>query len=155
MGLPIRKLFATNIDTDIVSDLILISSWIPEKRDNGKYYRPDNTPLGFEMLVPNVLNLSQSDGTIQVNIEKSEEETGIWLFCYDDYFGNEQHLFTFKHRFIPGTKDRIDWAYAENLLDDAEDKGVDIGDIYGIHVYCPDIEMKAGDGPISVTLTRI
>jgi len=43
MGLPKRILYATNINNDELNE-ILLSAYIPEKRDN-EYYRPKDIPL--------------------------------------------------------------------------------------------------------------
>jgi hypothetical protein len=138
MGLPIRNLYATRIENEI-----LLSAWKPEKRKDGKYYRPDNTPIGLDMWVPNVFNLGESEGTVEVDIVPSNKDVGIYLFCFNDYFGNEQHIFTFKHKFKEGTKN-IDWGYAERTCSE---------NYWGLHVSC-DIKTVAGDGPITITLTK-
>lgn len=88
MGCAIKELYATNTN-DETSD-ILLTSWIPEKRD-GKYYWPSNTPLGFDMWIPNVIDLKEEEGTTPVKIIESEEKTGLWIICADDYFGDEQY----------------------------------------------------------------
>lgn len=142
MGLPNKKLYATNVG----SERIFLSAWIPCRKegDDGEiqYFWPPNTAIGSDMWVPNVLHIKPEDGTVPVKIVASETETGIWLICYDDYFGDEQHIFNWKPRFIEGTI-KFDYHYPHTL---------DLGDdIFGIHVVT-DIKMKAGDSPIPVTL---
>ena len=136
MGLPIRDLKATNIEGQV-----LISKWTPEKREDGKYYMPRETPIGLSMWIPNVLGLKEEEGTVDVRIIKATEETGLWLVCFDDYFGNEQHLFDYKPRFKERTK-KIDWEYDN-----------EVGEQLSLHVWS-EIKMIAGDGPIPVTLER-
>ena len=145
MGCPITEFHVTN--TGDVTGHILLTKWIPDKRDDGKYYRPKDTPLGYDMWIPNVLDLKEEEGTIPVKIVETNEETGLWLICFNDYFGDEQHLYNFKpihkdEKDIDGPhKSCRDWIFPE------ED--------WGLHVWVKDIKMKAGDGPIPVTLERI
>ena len=139
MGLPIRKLNATKI-----GDEIFLSKWIPMKKGNGKYYMPPNTPLGDDMWIPNVIDLTEEEGTIPIEIIKSDKETGLWLACYDDYFGCEQHLFDFKLKPIDGTKE---FDFVEEHYDNTVD-------FYNTLHVSTDIEIKVGD-IIPVTLKRI
>ena len=145
MGCPITEFHVTNTGDE--TGKILLTKWIPDKRDDGKYYWPKDTPLGFDMWIPNVLDLKEEVGTIPVDIIKSDVDTGLWLICFNDYFGNEQHLYPFKpiHK---EEKDRYgeykssrDWIFTE--------------DDWGLHVWAKSIKMEAGDGPIAVTLKRI
>ena len=136
MGVPIRQLYATNIDNEI-----LLSKYIPIKKDDG-YHRPFE-PIVTDLWVPNALGLQPEENTVPVMIVPSEKETGIWLVCYDDYFGNEQHLYAHKPKFKEGTK-KLDWEY-----EDDENNDFDIG----LHIST-DIKMEAGDGPYPVTLQR-
>ena len=115
MGIPIRQLYATNIDGEI-----LLSKYIP-LQDNGGYRRPPETPLGHDLWVPNAIGLKAEEGTVPVMVVRSDEETGIWLICFDDYFGNEQHLYAHKPRFVEGTK-KLDWVY-----EDDESNNFDMG----------------------------
>lgn len=145
MGCPIQKLYATNIGTD--SGKIFLSAYKPEKKD-GHYYRPHDTPIGFDMFVNNCLDLTEEEGTVQVTLGKSDTETGLWLICYDDYFGNEEHLYDAKPRFVEGTK-KFDYEYWDELCD--TDDNIDY---CGLHVSS-NLNMKAGEGPIPVTLIRV
>lgn len=138
MGIAIRNLHATNVGDE--SGYILVSSWIPIKKKDG-YHRPPETPIGLDIWLPNVLDLKPEEGTVDVIVVPSDVETGIWLYCFDDYFGNEQHLCNYKPAFIDGTKRPDPKPYDENE------------DAWSIHIWC-DIEMVAGDGPIPVTLER-
>ena len=140
MGIPIRQLHATN--TNDPSGHILLSKYIPIKKEDG-YHMPPDTPIGYDMWVPNVLGLKAEEGTVPIMVVQSEEDTGIWLVCFDDYFGNEQHMYAHKPRFVEGTK-KLDWEY-----EDDEENNFDIG----LHISS-DIKMVAGDGPIPVTLVR-
>lgn len=63
------------------------------KKENGKYGYPPNTPVGYEMWIPNCIDLKSEEGTVRVEIVEAEEETGLWLICVNDYFGDEQHLY--------------------------------------------------------------
>lgn len=147
MGLPINKLYATNTNDE--SGRIHLSAWIPEKHEDGKYYCPKNTPIGLDHWVPNTLDLKPEEGTVEVRIIKSDKETGIWLVCFDDYFGDEQHLYAgIKPMFKEGTKN-IDWKLFNKLIDDD-----DSANPFTLHVGTG-IKMVAGDGPIAVTLERI
>ena len=140
MGIPIRQLYATNTGDE--TGEIFLSKFIPVKTENG-YKRPPETPIGYDLWVPNAFDLKEDEGTVPVMVVRSEKETGIWLVCYDDYFGNEQHLYAHKPRFIEGTK-KLDWHYENDENDDFD---------IGLHVST-DIEMIAGDGPYPVTLQR-
>jgi len=142
MGLPHRQLFATN--TGDPSDCILLTSWKPVKKEDGKYYWPPDTPLGGDIWVPNVLELLEEEGTVPVMVVTSNTETGIWLVCYDDYFGNEQHIYNYRPHYIEETR-KIDW--------NATEKEVEGDNIFGIHIST-NIEMTSGDPPIPVTLKR-
>lgn len=147
MGIAVRELHATNIGDKTGS--IILTKWIPLKKDNGKYYCPPNTPLGLDMWIPNVLGLKEEEGTVSVKIVESKEETGLWLICFNDYFGDEQHLYANKKPIHKeennrhgNYKDYSDW-----IIDEDEEYN-------SLHVDT-DIKMEAGDGPIPVTLERI
>lgn len=142
MGLPKKTLYATNTNDE--SKEILLSAYIPEKRDNG-YYRPKNIPLGYDMWIPNVLDLKIEEGTVQVEIIKSDKETGVWLICEDDYFAEEQWLYTDKPKHIEGRTDKFDFneEHYEN----------EVNFFNTIHISTV-IEMKNGDC-INVTLKRV
>lgn len=142
MGCPITEFHATNVGDE--SGWVLLSKFKPEKRENGKWYAPNDTPLGYDLWIPNVIDLKEDEGVIDVDIVKSDEETGLWLICYDDYFGDEQHLYTNKPRFIEGTK-KFDYEFQENY-ERFE---------FGLHIWAKTIDMKTGDGPIPVTLKRL
>ena len=142
MGYPITEFHATNVGDK--SGWIILSKFKPEKRDNGKWYPPKDTQIGYDLWIPNVIDLKEEEGVVDVDIVKSDEETGLWLICYDDYFGDEQHLYTNKPRFIEGTK-KMDYEFQESY-DNFE---------LGLYIWAKTIDMKAGDGPISVTLKRI
>ena len=142
MGLPKCNLHVTNTGDE--SKKILLSAYKPIKKDDGKYYMPPNTPLGYDMWVPNCLGLTEEEGIVDIEIVESKEETGLWLICYDDYFGDEQHLYTFKVRFIEGTK-KVDWD--EDHYDESDN-------FYNSLHVGTNIKMKAGDGPIPVILVR-
>jgi hypothetical protein len=128
MGLPIRELHVTNTGSE--TGHIILTKWIPVKKDDGRYCWPPNTPLGFDMWIPNVLGLKEEEGTVSVKIVESKKETGLWLICFNDYFGDEQHLY----------------ANHKPIHEDEE--------YNSLHVST-DIKMEAGDGPIPVTLERI
>ena len=69
MGVPIRELNVTNTGDE--TGRILLTKWIPEKRADGKYYWPPDTTLGFDMWIPNVLDLKIEEGTVPVEIVES------------------------------------------------------------------------------------
>ena len=141
MGLGIRDLWLTKIG----NEFLLTASWKPEKKEDGRYWMPlPRTPIGLDMCIPSKISgLNIGDEPMPVKIVKSDIETGLWLICYNDYFGNEQHLYNYKPRFIEGTKE-IDSKYDYELM-----HGKDWS--WQLHVSSS-IEMKAGDGPIPVTL---
>ena len=147
MGLPIRELNVTNPNDENGKGDIFLSKWIPVKTENGYKWPPD-TPLGFDMWIPNVLDLKIEEGTVPVEIVKSEDETGLWLICVNDYFGNEQHLYANKKPIHKEEKDRFgDYkGFRDWIIDEDEEYN-------SLHV-ATDIKMVAGDGPISVTLKR-
>ena len=142
MGLPKETLYATNTNDETKE--ILLTSFIPEKRDNN-YYRPKNIPLGNDMWIPNVLDLKIEEGTVQVKVIESEKETGLWLICEDDYFAEEQHLYTDKPKHIKDRTDKFDFN------EDHYENNVDFFNT--LHVST-DIETKNGDC-INVTLKRV
>lgn len=148
MGVPISELYATNVGDNGHGE-IMISSWIPEKHEDGKYYWPKETPIGLNHWVPNVLGLTEEEGPVRVEIVPSETETGIWMICFDDYFGNEHHLYAgIKPRFIEGTKN-VDWKYFHEMTDNDDNANP-----FTLHVSSRHISMVAGEGPIAVTLQR-
>ena len=142
MGLPKRTLYATN--TNDKSKNILLSAYIPEKRDNG-YYRPKDIPLGYDMWISNVLDLKIEEGTVQVEVIMSEKETGLWLICEDDYFAEEQWLYTDKPKHKEGRTDKFD------LDEEHYENEVDFFNT--LHIGT-NIKMKNGDC-INVTLKRV
>lgn len=147
MGLPIKELNVTNPNDENGKGDIFLSKWIPVKTENGYKWPPD-TPLGYDMWIPNVLDLKIEEGTVPVEIVESEEETGLWLICVNDYFGNEQHLYANKKPIHKEEKDRYgDYkGFRDWIIDEDEEYN-------SIHVGT-DIKMEAGDGPIPVTLKR-
>ena len=147
MGIEIRELNVTNLNDENGKGDIFLSEWIPVKTENG-YKCPPYTPLGYDMWIPNVLDLKIEEGTVPVEIVKSEDETGLWLICVNDYFGDEQHLYANKKPIHKEEKDRYgDYkGFRDWIIDEDEEYN-------SLHVDT-DIKMKAGDGPISVTLKR-
>ena len=142
MGTPKRNLYVTN--TNDKSKCIILTAYIPIKKEDGKYYMPDNTPLGYDMWIPNVLDLKEEEGTVEVEVIKSDTETGLWLCCYNDYFGGEEHLYTFKPKLREDTPDRFDWNeehYEEEV------------DFYNSLHISTDFDINVGDC-IPVTLKR-
>ena len=133
MGLGHRKLYATNTGDE--SGKIFLSAWKPIKKEGG-YCMPPNTPLGGDIWVPNSLDLKEEEGTVPVMVVKSEEDTGTWLICADEYFGGEEHLFNYKPKFRDDNPKRIDWEYADSLIED--------DNMFGIHIIT-DIGMKSGE----------
>lgn len=142
MGVPKRTLYATNTNNE--SKRILLSAYIPEKGEEG-YYPPKEVPLGYDMWVPNCLDLKYDEGTVQVEVVESEKETGLWLICEDGDFLEEQWLVTNKPNNIEGRTDKFD------LDEDHYENNVDFFNT--LHIST-NIEMKNGDC-VNVTLKRI
>lgn len=142
MGLAKKTLYATNTNDE--SQRIFLSAYIPEKRDN-EYFRPKDTPLGYDMWVPNCLDLKSDEGTVQVEVIESKEETGLWLIQEDEYFSEEQWLHTDKPKYIEGKTDKFD--FDENHYEE------DVDFFNGLHIDT-NIKMENGDC-ISVSLQRI
>lgn len=142
MGLPKRTLYATNTNDE--SKRILLSAYIPEKREKG-YYPPEEIPLGYDMWIPNCLDLKYDEGTVQVEVVESEKETGLWLICEDGNFLEEQWLVTSKPNYIEERTDKFD------LDEDHYESDVDF---FNILYISTNIEMKNGDC-IDVTLRRV
>ena len=144
MGLPKDRLWVTNTGDE--TGEILLSAYKPVKKEDGKYYTPPDTPVGYDMWIPNCLGLKEEEGVVRVDIVEAEEETGLWLIRVNDYFGDEQHLFAGKK---PIHKSEEEW----------------FGDYKGFHDWIisepynsihisTSIKMKAGDGPINVKPKR-
>ena len=134
MGLPKSELWVTN--TGDPSGEILLSAYKPVKKENGKYYAPPKTPLGYDMWIPNCLGLKPEEGVVRVEIVKTKEETGIWLMCFDDYFGSENHIFVNK---------KPEW-----ILDkEGKKTSVKADHFNSLHVSVP-FKTKHGDGPINI-----
>ena len=134
MGLPIRELHLTNTGDE--SRRILLSKWIPIKEGPGKYKMPPDTPIGYDIWVPNLVGLTEDMGTVKVELIESEEETGIWLMCFDDYFGDEDHIFVDR---------KPEW-----ILDkEGKKKSVRADHYNSLHVTVP-FKTKHGDGPINI-----
>ena len=141
MGLPKRTLYATNTNNEDKS--IFLSAYIPEKKD-GEYYRSKDIPLGYDMWIPNCLNLKVEEGTVEVEVIKSEEETGLFLICENGYFLEEQWLQTSKPKHQEGRTDKFDF--------NKEHYEEEVDFFNNLHIDT-DIEMKNGDC-INVTLKR-
>ena len=142
MGLPKKTLYATNTNNE--SQRIFLSAYIPEKKD-GEYYRPKDTPLGYDMWIPNCLDLKFEDGTIQVEVIESEKETGLWLIQEDGDFLEEQWLQTDKPKHIEGRIDKFDF--------NEEHYEEDVDFFNTLHIDT-NIKMKNGNC-IDVTLKRV
>lgn len=68
------------------------------------------------MWIPNVLDLKIEEGTIRVEVIKSEKETGLWLICEDGDFLEEQWLKTYKPKHIEGRTDKFDYKEDINVF---------------------------------------
>lgn len=133
MGLPIKELHLTNTGDE--SGKILLSMWIPIKEGPGKYRIPLDTPYGYSIFVPNLVGLTEDIGTVMARLIKSEEETGIWLMCFDDYFGNENHIFVDR---------KPEW-----ILKEEKKVAIRADHLNSLHVTVP-FKTKHGDGPINI-----
>ena len=139
MGAPISELHLTNTGDE--SGRLLLSKWIPIKEGPGKYTAPPDTPLGYSMWVPNFIGLKEISGTFKVELVKSDEETGIWLMCFDNYFGGETHIFVDR---------KPEW-----ILDkEGKKKSVRADHYNSLHVLVP-FDAKHGDGPINIRFRLI
>ena len=96
MGLPKGDLWVVKIDKD--TTLLAAYRPLPARVKRGSWKRPPNTPLGCDMFIKADFfpGLTQYDDPIPVEIVEAEEETGLYIACYNDYFGNEQHLYNVK-----------------------------------------------------------
>lgn len=146
MGIAHRILYATNIDRE--DGWIFLSAWKPILKDDGQYYRDCEQPIGGDMEIPNVLNLTFEDGIVPVKVVKSDVETGLWMVCYNDYFGNEKHLYNYKPKTYTDKYGELHVDYGEKYEEDILHP-----EKWSMHVAC-EIDMVAGDGPIPVTLER-
>ena len=144
MGIAKDKLWVTN--TGDPSGDILLSAFKPVKKGNGKYSYPPDTPVGYDMWIPNCIDLKPEEGVVRVGIVETEEETGLWLICVNDYFGNEQHLYA-------GEKP-IHLPPEERYLDFKGFRDWKIKDPYNSLHIGSEIKMVAGDGPLSVKPKR-
>ena len=144
MGLPKRELWVTN--TGDPSGDILLSAYKPVKKEDGKYYRPPEIPLGYDMWIPNCLGLKPKEGVVRVKIVETKEETGLWLICVNDYFGNEQHLYTGEKPIHRPEEERYgDYKGFRDWIIDNPYNSLHIG---------TEIKMVAGDGPTNVKPKR-
>ena len=130
-------------NTNDESGLVLLSCYKPILNEDGQYYRDCTKPIGGDMWIPNVLGITFEDGVVPVKVVESQDETGLWMCCFDDYFGNELHLFNYKPTMNKETK-KIDW---DEFWDDNHDER------WELHIWT-ESNMVAGDGPIPVTLER-
>ena len=96
MGLPKGDLWVVKIDKD--TTFLAAYKPLPARVKRGSWKRPPNTPLGCDMFIKADFfpELTQYDDPIPVEIVEAEEETGLYIACYNDYFGNEQHLYNVK-----------------------------------------------------------
>ena len=143
MGLPNDKLWVTNVGDE--SGDVFLSAYKPEKVD-GKYYRSPETPVGFDMWIPNCLGLKPEEGIVRVEIVEAEEETGLWLICVNSYFGDEQHIYA--------NEKPIHLPPEERYGDYKGFRDWKISDPYNSLHVSTNIKMIAGDGPLSVKLKR-
>lgn len=144
MGLPKRKLWVTNIGDP--SGNIFLSAYKPVKKENGKYGYPPDTPMGYDMWIPNCLGLKPEEGVVRVEIVETKEETGLWLICVNDSFGNEQHLYAGEKPIHRPEEERYgDYeGFSDWIIEDPYNS---------LHISTH-IKMKAGDGPINVKPKR-
>ena len=143
MGLPKNRLWVTNTGDE--SGDILLSAYKPVKVERG-YIAPPDTPIGYDMWIPNCLGLKPEEGVVRVEIVESEEETGLWLICVNDYFGDEQHLYAGgKPIHLPPEQRFGDYKGFRDWKTFDSFNSLHIG---------TNIKMKAGDGPLSVIPKR-
>ena len=95
MGLPKGDLWVIKIDKDT---FLAAYKPLPAGVKRGSWKSPPNTPLGYDMFIDTDFfpELTQYDDPIPVEIVEAEEETGLYIACYNDFFGNEQHLYNVK-----------------------------------------------------------
>ncbi len=142
MGLPKSKLWVTN--TGDPSGNILLSAYKPIKKEDGKYYSHPDTPLGYDMWIPNCIDLKPEEGVVRVEIVEAEEETGLWLIYVNDYFGDEQHLYAGEKPIHLPPEQRFGEGFRDWKIEDHYNS---------LHIGS-EIKMVAGDGPLSVKPKR-
>lgn len=98
MGLPKRELYLTRYSKD-PEEVLLLSAYPLVKHETCWGYPNPPYPLGYDIFVPlSVMpGLTFEEGPIKVDLVPSEtEDSGLWMVCYNDYFGNELHVCNFK-----------------------------------------------------------
>ena len=150
MGLGHNKFWATNTGDE--SGRILLTAWIPEKREDGHYYWPPHTALGGDMWVDNCLDLKEEEGTVCVEIIRSDKDTGLWMLCEDGDFIGETWIYNFKPKFTDDSPTQYGWKFDHKYHNELQEKDPNV-DPFGIHANTF-FEMKSGDGPWPVTLVR-
>ena len=154
MGLPIKELYITNPDPENLPDrhVLLTGTWKPVKKGE-RWIFPAGTPIGLDIWVPNIIGATEDEGPVRVEVVKSDSETGLWVICVNDYFGNEKHLYTTKPIHKPVEERFGDYKGFRDWTFDDEN---DINEGWGLHVCVTGADdMEAGDEPIPVTLRRI
>ena len=126
MGLPKGDLWVIKIDKDT---FLAAYKPLPAGVKRGSWKSPPNTPLGYDMFIDTDFfpELTQYDDPIPVEIVEAEEETGLYIACYNDFFGNEQHLYNVKPVFNEdGTRldrrkmqevDELDGLHVDSKID--------------------------------------
>lgn len=132
MGLAKGDLWIVKLDKDTT----FLAAYKPLQAGmkRGSWKSPPNTPLGYDMFINADFfpEFTQYDDPIPVEIVEAEEETGLYVACYDDYFGDEQHLYNVKPVFNEAGI-RLDRSKMQ------KDEGLD-----GFHVATK-IDAKAGN----------
>lgn len=123
----------TRVDPD--TEKVLLSAYIPVKKEDG-WHMPEGQALFYEIWVPNLLNLIEDDGPVEVDIQLTEDETGVWAICYDDYFFEETHIYTVNYS-LENVGGR--WKINRKLTDTSNDDN----EGFGLHVCIKG--MKSGD----------
>lgn len=134
MGLGVGKLYVTNLGDveDIGHDQLVLSEWCPIQHcdENGIWYsEPAHTPLGKTLFnVPNFLNIEPADGSFEVVLEPSQEETGLYAIdCKGDYFAEEVWLCNYKPKFMYDDAEVAEMEFSEIIGDDELHINMDLG----------------------------
>lgn len=147
MGLPKREFYLVNTG-DESGRIILTAEWHPVQHNDGKWYYPEEYPLGLDMWIPNFIGLKPEDGIVKAKLEMSEEETGLWVICVNDFFGDETHMYAQKPIHKPENKRYGNYkGFRDWEFPDPDD--------WGLHVGIENCKMEAGDGPLPVTIKII
>lgn len=88
MGIGAGKLYVTRLENE--SKKLYLTYFKPILKEDGEYYRPENTPLGLEFEISDYFpELKKGDEPIEVKLELCEEDTRLYVAAENGYFSNE------------------------------------------------------------------